>query len=359
MESFKNLYSRSFFEKFTAILKEAYSKFDETRFIRLIYDEHWEGKEFKQRMRHITHALTEVLPSSYKEALHVLTAIAPQCRGIEYLFFPDYVEVNGMEHAGLSIRALEAFTPFSTSEFAVRPFIARDPERMLGQMMEWAHHESEHVRRLASEGCRPRLPWATRLDLFIADPGPILPILEVLKADSSEYVRKSVANNLNDISKDHPAVLLNTAEKWLGRHPHTDWIVKHACRSLLKQGNPEALNLFGLGESDGIGVDSLCVLNSEIKVGEELSFTFEIQNKSTTARKLRIEYEIGFVKANGKLAPKRFKMSEKTYDVGSTAAARRHSFKRITTRRYYAGTHRLAILVNGHEKAAVSFDLHC
>ncbi|MDF2669644.1 MAG: alkylation repair protein [Paenibacillus sp.] len=357
MEPLKNLYTRAFLERFADIVKQEYNGFDTGRFLQLIYDEEWEARELKQRMRHIAVSLTETLPPSYAEALGILTAIAPQCRGFEYLFFPEFIEINGLEYYDLSIAALEHFTRFSSCEFAVRPFIVKYPDAMMNQMLSWAHHDNEHVRRLASEGCRPRLPWAMSLNAFKVNPAPILPILETLKEDSSEYVRKSVANNLNDIAKDHPGLVLELAHKWHGHHAYTDWIVRHGCRTLLKKGNPQALALFGFTGSADILANSIQVLTPSIRVGEELVFSCSIQNNTNSPKKLRVEYEIGFVKANGNLSPKRFKLSEKEYGVGDYEVTKKHSFKLITTRQYYAGTHQLSIFINGQEMGSVLFDL--
>ncbi len=357
MDPLKNLYTPQFLEKFANIVKLEYSEFEPQHFMDLIYDEEWEARELKQRMRHIAQVLTETLPPSYAEALQILSSIAPQCRGFEYLFFPEFIEINGLEHDDLSIPALEHFTKFSSCEFAVRPFIQKDPEKMMQQMQQWAYNNNEHVRRLASEGCRPRLPWAASLNAFKKNPAPILPILETLKEDSSEYVRKSVANNLNDISKDHPELVLELARRWYGQHPHTDWIVRHACRSLLKKGNPAALSLFGFEGSADIEVHSLEVSTPIVKIGEDLIFTCTIHNNTALSRKLRIEYEIGFVKANGSQSPKRFKLSEKEYTGGESAVIKKHSFKLITTRQYYVGEHRLTLIVNGQELASVTFEL--
>jgi 3-methyladenine DNA glycosylase AlkC len=206
----------------------------------------------KQRIRHVSASLRLTLPTSYSEALSVLIQIAPQCRGVEYLFFPDFVEVYGLDNWTDSIPALERFTLFSSSELSVRPFIVQDPVRMMDQMLQWAIHPDHHIRRLASEGCRPRLPWAVALDIFKVDPSPIMPILEQLKRDSSIYVQKSVANNLNDISKDHPEQIKQLARVWYGENLQTDWIVKHGCRGLLRKGDPDVLSLFGFATSPDV-----------------------------------------------------------------------------------------------------------
>lgn len=217
-DTFVDKYNPEFFNRFTALLKREYPAFEPDRFLSLIYDTRWEQEQFKQRIRHITEALRMTLPASYNDALAVLTRMAPQCRGVEYLFFPDFVEAYGLDDWDASIPALERFTPSSSSEFAVRPFIVQDSEKMMKQMLEWARHPDHHIRRLACEGCRPRLPWAMTLDRFKADPSPIMPVLERLKRDSSEYVRKSVANNVNDISKDHPDIVKQLARNWYGEN---------------------------------------------------------------------------------------------------------------------------------------------
>ncbi|MBE7681503.1 DNA alkylation repair protein [Paenibacillus sp. P13VS] len=359
MELFKDKYTPGLIDRTGELLHQYYPALDKAHFRDLVFAEGWEQAEFKARIRRITQALTEVLPSSYEEALHVLEQAAPQLRGVEYLFVPDYIEVNGLapEHYELSMKYLTVFTPYSSSEFAVRPFIERYPIETLRRMMEWTSSDNEHIRRLASEGSRPILPWGSKLRSLIADPTPTLPILHALKQDESLYVRKSVANHLNDISKDHPHLVLDLASTWYGQHPHTDWIVRHASRSLLKKGHPKALALFGYVEQDAVHVEQLQLARDTIAVGEELEFSFDVVNESGQPQMLRIEYEIGYMKASGKQAPKRFKCSDKTYPVGRSKVATKQSFKVITTRRYYAGLHTLTIVVNGQATASATFVL--
>ncbi|WP_436976275.1 DNA alkylation repair protein [Nanhaiella sioensis] len=351
------MYTESFFIQFANIVKEAYPQFDSNHFTKLIYCDDWDSKELKQRMRHITICLRETFPPSYEEALAILYSIAPRCRGIEYLFFPDFVEVYGLEHWDISIAALEHFTKFSTSEGAVRPFIIASPKIMMEQMLQWAKHDDHHVRRLASEGCRPRLPWNIALKDLKIDPTPILPILEYLKRDSSEYVRRSVANNLNDISKDHPHIVKKIAKEWYGHDSHTNWIIKHGCRTLLKQGDPEALILFGFDTPEGITVDQLSLSCEKLTVGDDLTFSFSITNTSKRPKKLRVDYEIHFVKANNKTSAKKFKITENTF-VDTKTYTRTHSFKDLSTRKHYEGLHMLKILINSEEKKQENFYLY-
>lgn len=159
-DTFAGRYTPDFFNRLIVVVKQQYPAFDSTRFLNLIYDDHWEQEQLKQRIRHISNSLRLTLPASYRDALSVLTPIAPQCRGVEYLFFPDFVECFGLDDWSASIPALACFTSFSSSEFAVRPFIVQDPARMMNQMLHWSTDPDPHIRRLASEGCRPRLPWA-------------------------------------------------------------------------------------------------------------------------------------------------------------------------------------------------------
>ncbi|MEK3733238.1 DNA alkylation repair protein [Paenibacillus sp. FSL M8-0334] len=359
-ETLKGLYSSALLSDVAEQLKQAYPAFDSNQFMQLIQDEAWEQEEFKQRIRHIAQALTDTLPSAYREALDILKQVAPHFRGVEYLFFADYVELNGLEDFEASMQALEVFTVYCTAEFAVRPFIMRDQERMLIQMKAWALSDNEHLRRLASEGSRPRLPWAPQLPALIADPKPVLPILAQLKEDPSLYVRKSVANHLNDISKDHPELVLDIAAEWYGHHPLTDWIVRHALRTLLRRGDVRALSIFGYEELDelpGLEITDLRLKRTVIAVGEELEFSFRVVNETGEPRQLRIDYEIDYMKQSGKHAPKRYKCSDKVYEAGSWAVEKRQSFKIISTRRFYAGAHRLHIVVNGKRLASADFVL--
>ncbi|WP_337473984.1 DNA alkylation repair protein [Paenibacillus elgii] len=354
-DTFADKYNPEFFKRFMALLKREHPAFEPDRFLALIYDARWEQEPFKRRIRHIAEALRMTLPDSYSDALAVLTRMAPKCRGVEYLFFPDFVEAYGLDDWDASIPALERFTPSSSSEFAVRPFIVQDSEKMMKQMLEWACHPDHHVRRLASEGCRPRLPWAMALDRFKADPSPILPILERLKRDPSEYVRKSVANNVNDISKDHPDIVKQLARNWYGENAQTDWIVKHGCRGLLRGGDPDALSLLGFAILPDVTVSGLTLVKETVAVGEELAFSFTIRANSSASQRLRVEYGIDFVKANGKTLRKLFKITENRYDRTERRYVRTYHFKDLTTRKHYPGKHRLAVILNGVELAAADF----
>ncbi|MGE7115041.1 DNA alkylation repair protein [Lysinibacillus sp. NPDC047702] len=354
-DTFEGKYTIDFFNQFISILKIEFPAFDSNKFMDLIYDDHWEEEKFKQRIRHISNALRMTLPISYRDALSILIEIAPKCKGVEYLFFPDFVEANGLDDWNDSMIALEVFTQFSSSEFAVRAFIIKDSHRMMDQMLKWASHPNPHIRRLASEGCRPRLPWASALKTFKLNPSPILPILNQLKQDSSVYVQKSVANNLNDISKDHPELVKNLACEWHGENSITDWIIKHGCRGLLRKGDSEVLLLFGFETSPDIAVHNLSLEKDSLAIEQTLSFSFSIQSNTFVPQKLRVEYAIDFVKANGSTSRKLFKVTERIFDKESRLYVRRHSFKDLTTRKHYPGKHKLTVVINGQELSAAEF----
>lgn len=364
-EPLKLIYQPLFMRQFGELVRSAYRPFDTDAFCGAVMDGTWEDLELKARMRRISQVLGTLLPQDFEEALEVLFAIDGQCQGFAYMFFPDFVEVFGAapEHWAASMKALERFTSGSSSEFAIRPFLLRDPDRGMAQMLEWTQHPNEHVRRLASEGCRPRLPWAQALPMFKADPSPIRPILERLKADESLYVRKSVANNLNDIAKDHPEIVLETVGAWKGSHPYTDWIVRHGSRSLIRKADPAAMAIFGYAAAVDEGPlttsAELTVTPEGLAIGEDsqLSYTLQVRESDEPVR-LRVEYAIDFVKASGKTSRKQFLLTDKPCVGGSVLkGTRRHSWAELSTRRHYPGLHRIVLLVNGRETAWAELEL--
>jgi 3-methyladenine DNA glycosylase AlkC len=348
-------FTRESIDKFANAIGQHYPAFDKQRFLKLMQDESFEKMELLDKMKHTTKCLFETLPKPYKKALETLKKAAPDVKGFEAMALPDFVATYGMDDWDLSLPALGHFTKYYSSELAIRPFLDKDPEKGMACMMVWAEDKNPKIRRLASEGCRPRLPWAMALPKFKKDPSLILPILEKLKDDSSEDVRRSVANNLNDISKDNPELALEICEKWHGQSETTDKIVKHACRTLLKAGDKRALALFGYGDPSLIGVENLSFDKKALKMGETLTFSFDI----TVAKKskVRVEYAVYFVKAKGKLSKKVFQVIEREYEAGTHSLTRKQSFQEQTTRKHYPGTHQISIIVNGEEKAKASFEL--
>jgi 3-methyladenine DNA glycosylase AlkC len=341
----------AFFDDLAAACKAVYPPFDTERFLTRIYDPGWEDRELKERVRHTTVTLHSLLPEDYRSALSLLYRMAPNLRsyGFEKMIFPDFVEVYGLEDWDTSLPALEQFTQQASAEFAVRPFILKDQGRMMAQMLEWTGHKSHDVRRLASEGCRPRLPWAISLPALKADPTPILPILEQLKCDESEAVQRSVANNLNDISKDNPHVVIEVLRGWQ-THDTVEmrWIINHALRTLVKAGDPEALELLGYPSQAAILVKNLVIEPATVSIGDKIAFSFEIESTGASPQNLMIDYIAHLVRAKGKQTQKVFKLTKKTIFPGETlTVTKRHSLQPVSTRNYYPGEHAVEIQING------------
>ncbi len=320
--------------------------------------------ELKQRMRHTAMVLHQFMPSAYTEAVKVIEQLIPELRrtmiGMDMLplmLLPDYVEVYGLDDYHISVRAIEQITQLVSCEFAVRPFLIRYTDAMLAQMLKWTDHDSYAVRRLASEGSRSRLPWAMAVPALKKDPQLILPILEKLNNDPSEWVRRSVANSLNDIARDHPDVVLQIARDWQGISAETDAIIKHGSRTLLKRGHTEILTYFGL-DATQVTLTNLRIITPKVTIGGDLDIRFTVRNERNVAQKIRLEYALFYLMKNGKLSKKVFKISERIYQPGETCTIdRRHRFVVITTRTYYCGTHEVSVIVNGQEKARGSFEL--
>lgn len=364
MSALKDLYSAAFYDKFAEVLGQTLPKFDKKAFLSAIFDETWEAKELKERMRHTTLVLHRFFPKDFSQSVLLLKQIITLLRqkgftgSLEFIFLPDYIELYGIEHLNISIDALEFVTQFISCEFAVRPFILKYGSKMTDQMLRWSLHHSAEVRRLSSEGIRPRLPWAMALPELKKNPEVIFPILENLKKDPSESVRRSVANNLNDISKDHPDKVLAVAARWKNIGKETDAIIKHACRTLLKKANPAIFAYYGLDDDSHVKIADFQLLTPNIAVGDYLQFSFSLTNQHPEPQTIRLEYGIYYRRQNGDLYKKVFKLSEKSHAANATLLVKRkQSFKRITTRTFYSGLHKLSLIVNGKERQLVEFEL--
>ena len=341
-------------DKFANTLRANYHDFDIDRFKKLVFDDQWETLELKERMRHTTICLKETLPQDFAQAVDILKNAGPTVKGFEAMTLHDYVELYGQDNWEVSLPAIRYINQYASGEFAIRPFLDADPQKAMQFMMSCAEDKSEKIRRFASEGCRPRLPWAMALPKFKKDPSLIFPLLEKLKDDESEFVRKSVANNLNDISKDNPDLVLKLCKKWQGKSTRTDWIIKQACRTLLKSGNREAMMLFGFGDPDNLYIDDLVLEKASLKIGEEQFFSFKLNVKEKGECKIRLEYAVFYVKSNGKVSKKIFQISENSYKPGEYPFKRKQTFEDMSTRKHYPGEHEIAIIVNGVEKARSS-----
>ena len=357
-EAWKDKLNHNTVSEFALSIKSVYDVFPVDEFMKSAMDETWDNLELMARGRRITENMRKYLPDDYREAISIMDKAIVVCDDFFLLCFPTFVELYGLdeENWDISIAAMELYTKYSSSEFAVRPFILNHEERMMAQMYAWSKHENEHVRRLSSEGCRPALPWGVALAKYKKDPTPILPILKQLKTDPSAYVRKSVANNLNDISKTRPDVVVQLAKDWYGKNNLTDWIIKHGCRTLLKKGNRDVLAIFGFSNVDAVCVSGFALGADSISIGEDITFSFEIETSAAT--KVRLEYGIDYVKANGKTNRKIFQISEIAMNANQKKAySKSHSLADLSTRKHYPGVHSVALIVNGAQRGTLDFEV--
>ncbi|WP_323168126.1 DNA alkylation repair protein [Pseudomonas atacamensis] len=312
-----------------------------------------------QRMARVSESLHAVLPLDYQDSLEVLFELAPRLNsGFVSMCLPHYVASYGAHAFDTSMDALKYFTTFGSSEFAIRYFLRSDLERSLERMHDWTRDENHHVRRLASEGSRPRLPWSFRLEAVQADPRLAAGILDRLKADESLYVRKSVANHLNDVTKVHPEWVLDTIEGWSLENKHTVWIAKHALRSLIKQGDVRALTVIGAGAKAEVELLDVQVEPAVVRLGEAITLSFTVKSMVAHEQRLVIDYAIEYVKANGGVSRKVFKL--KTLGLagfGTEVVRRNQVIKDFTTRKHFAGRHGVQVMVNGEVLGGAAFEV--
>ncbi|MDM7989050.1 DNA alkylation repair protein [Arthrobacter sp. zg-Y877] len=257
-----------------------------------------------------------------------------------------------------ALALLAELTPRLTSEFAIRRLLQADHERALAIMQTWTNHPNEHVRRLASEGTRPYLPWAVRVPLLLATSGATLPLLDAMHNDESEYVRRSVANHTNDLARHAPELVLEAAARWQQTGtPGSTWVVRRSLRTLVKKGNPRALELMGFTPAQ-VSATRLRAETSVLALPGELAFDFVLTNTGDAPARLSVDYAVHYVKANGSTAEKVFKLTAVSLDPGESRQLRgRHGFRQMTTRRHYAGTHALEVQVNGIRHGRLEFEV--
>jgi 3-methyladenine DNA glycosylase AlkC len=331
--------------------------FDAKGFLKLVL-EGLDERSLMQRLHQCAVATEASLPGDYRRKVAVLQKLAPQI-GHEFvsIFLCDFVATFGLDDFDFSMEALRFFTGFGSAEFAVRPFIVADQKRALATMRRWAADADEKVRRLASEGSRPRLPWGMKLTALVRDPEPTSAILEALKEDESLFVRRSVANHLNDITKDHPERVLARLEAWDLDREERRWIAKHACRTLIKRGHPRALKLFGFGKKAELEAE-LKLSPTKLALGERLHITAEITSTTVKPQRLAIDYVIHYVKARGAAFEKVFKWTEIDLPPrGETTLTKSQVIRDFTTRKHHPGHHRVELQINGQRVAAAGFDL--
>jgi 3-methyladenine DNA glycosylase AlkC len=353
----KEIFNRERLSQLARETAAVWPRFDGERFLTLA-TAGLDDLGIMQRMRQAAVSLRETLPRDFPEALAILKELAPRIgHNFAAITLPEFVALYGQKHFDLSLEALKFFTPFGSSEFAIRHFLVADFDRAIVAMRGWAEDENEHIRRLASEGSRPRLPWSFQLRNLIADPSPTGPILERLKADPSLYVRKSVANHLNDIGKDHPNLLVERVSGWNLENRHTAWIVRHALRTLIKKGDSRALALIGTTGKAEISIEAFAVVPARIKLGERITTWAKLSSTSKAAQRLVIDYAVHYPKKNG-ISRKVFKLKEADLLPGADCElAISQTVKDFTTRKHNAGFHRVELMVNGEAVAESGFDL--
>ncbi|MEQ1772609.1 MAG: DNA alkylation repair protein [Burkholderiales bacterium] len=366
-EALRNHYGQDVPRRIATTIQAVYPEFNARAFVSEALDG-YTALALMQRAQKIADALQVYLPADYSHAVRILLDSLDQPTGMQgknplasFLYLPHtlYVAQLGLNHFDLSMRAQHALTQRFTAEISIRPFIERYPVRTLKMLTAWAADSSEHVRRLVSEGTRPRLPWAPRLRAFQKDPRPVLALLELLKDDGSLYVRRSVANNLNDIGKDHPDLLFATAERWLkNASDHRRWIVRHALRSAVKRGEQGALRVLGFGSAAKVTIRQALVSPGRVKKGATVTLAFEVTSTAPHRQRLVVDLRVHYVRANGKANAKVFKLRSTELGAGATESfSKRLSLKDLTTRKHYAGTHKVEAFINGRAMPLGKFDL--
>ncbi len=352
------MFNSRYYEQLAEKFKTVDTNFDKAGFVRTA-TANLEELSLNQRLRRTSESLKEFLPGEFQEAIEVMKRVIPfTSGGYTNLVFPDFVGLYGHGDFRTSMEALKLFTQFGSSEFAIREFLKRDFDKTIAVMLNWARDKNHHVRRLASEGSRPRLPWSFKLDRVIQDPSVTLPILTVLKQDPELYVRKSVANHLNDISKENPDFMLASVRAWDKTHPHTAWIIKHASRTLIKKGHAGSLSVFDFEKDVKVTIKNFHVQPKRLKLGGSLTFSFDVVSGKKKTQKLVVDYVVHYRKKSGELSPKVFKLKELDLRAGETfRISKKQVFKDFTTRKHFKGEHLLEIQVNGKRLAKETFYL--
>lgn len=356
MEPLKEMFNPAYYTGLAHHVKQVYKPFASEKFLKEAIKP-LTSLSLNERMRHTSVVLRNYLPADYKTSINILKESIPLLKpGYTNLVFPDFVSQYGMHDIKTSLEALHYFTQFGSSEFAIRTFLKADPDRTIKTMYQWSEDDNEHVRRLSSEGSRPRLPWSFKLDAIIQNPALTKPILENLKEDDSLYVRKSVANHINDISKDTPDYVLRLVKAWNQEHPHTAWIVKRGCRSLFKQGDKQSLAAFNYTKDVKVSLRKFKLSTDIIKIGETITFQFELVSTHAKTQKLMVDYRIHYIKKGGSASAKVFKLKEINLTAATAMSiSKKQSFQDFTTRKHYPGKHKLEILVNGVVVKSIAF----
>jgi len=367
MEALKLFFSPALVRRLAADIVRVHPRFPERAFVKDACAG-LSALELLDRGKHIARSLARHLPPAYPDAMAVLLrSLGPEHATDEllgvgmapfyYLPHVTFVAERGLDHFDLSMRAQYELTKRFTAESSIRPYITRDPERVLVVLRKWTKDRNAHVRRLVSEGTRLRLPWAPRVPWLDANPERVLVLLELLKDDPSTMVRRSVANNLNDLGKTHPQLLMRTATAWLtDASPERRSLVEHALRSAVKRGDRDALRLLGYGKRASVSLERVTFNPRQVRIGARVVMSFTLRSTSRTSQDLLVDVAVHFVKARGLTSAKVFKVTRlllpprETVDLKTAFSLAVH-----TTRVPRPGIHAVDVMVNGQAMRAGSF----
>jgi 3-methyladenine DNA glycosylase AlkC len=375
-ELLKNMYGPEVPQRIADMISAAHPSFAHKKFLEFVLPA-YETLELLPRGWHMADGLKHALPDDYEKAVEILLLSLPTAKPAiaeisataerkgntlaPFLFMPHtfFVARYGLNHFDASMHAQYELTQRFTAEFSIRPYLQQHSSATLKKLHSWLDDPSEHVRRLISEGTRPRLPWASYLPAFQKDPTPVLALLEVLKDDTSLYVRRSVANNLNDIGKDNPDIMLSTAEQWMQQaSPERAWIVKHALRVAVKNAQPRALALMGFGKKAQLEIRDANITPNKVHQGGSVQLSCTLHSLAKTAQTLLVDFVVHYVKANGSARAKVFKLTSCKLAAGeSLALSKKLSLAPMTTRQHYAGNIKVELLINGQTFALGTFEL--
>lgn len=360
--------------RIASMVRRAWRKFDTTAFLQQV-EPGYESLELMARGQRIAQALQAHLPQDVPRALSVLVDSMDPSMGIDaagepdagdrpysaFLYLPHsiYIGTHGLPHFEAAMAAQHALTQRFTAEFSIRPYLLHHQGATLARLRDWAQDDNAHVRRLVSEGTRPRLPWAPRLPAFQNNPQLALPLLDALKDDPSSYVRRSVANHLGDIAKDHPDLAVGTARTWLlGAPAPREALVRHGLRFLIKRGDAGALDALGVGHAVALDVQAARVVPARARIGGKVRIEAELHNPTPQPQRVLADLKVHYVKAHGGAAPKVFKLQTLDIPPGATVAVGKTlSLQQMTTRTHYPGAHQVELVLNGRPQPLGQFQL--
>lgn len=345
----KDQYSPAFLLALGTAIQRRLPDFDVTAFQAIAGTTDWANLKLMERSDRIVRALHTQLPADFAAAAAILRQVGPEFKGLTATCLPNYVAKYGLDDWETSMATLAVLTQYSSAEFAIRPFLQRFPVETARQMLKWSLATNVDLRRLASEGIRPRLPWGVRLKAYVLDPTPIWPILTNLLADDQVYVQKSVANNLNDISKDHPDEVVAFAVQHWGQETSSDWILTRGLRTLFKQGDARVLKLLGYDPQAAQQLTNLTLTATptQVSIGETNQFDYQLTNSQTVAIPLYLGYRVHYVRQNKATSYKDFYIKRLIIKGGQTVTGKfKVNWKQLSTRKLYPGDHPVELLVN-------------